>query len=101
MYEKGISPTYVRLADRIAHGKLVPVVWAMDAQFTAAPLELVQLAEASTVTAEGVVMCGASTFPPLAELRLKVWPLYDTVTGLSVVSKKDEDGSQPYLAMNA
>ena len=53
----------------MAHGKLVPVVWAIGAQ---AP---VQLAWASTLTSEAVVMAGARTSAPLLALRLSVWPL--------------------------
>ena len=58
----------------MAHGKLVPLVWAIGAQLTGPP-ESVQLAWASTVTSEAVVMCGASTSAPLAALRVNVWPL--------------------------
>ena len=63
------------LPDLMAHGKLVPVVCAIGAQLTGAPLEFVQLALARTVTAEGVVMSGASTSAPAAELRVNVCPL--------------------------
>ena len=58
----------------MAHGKLVPLDWAMGAQLTGPP-EPVQLAWASTVTSEELVMCGARRSAPLAALRVKVSPL--------------------------
>ena len=66
---------YMRLLERIAHGNEVPVVWAISLQAVAVPDESVQFAEASTLTCDGVVMCGARTPPVLAVFRVNVWPL--------------------------
>ena len=91
----------MRFADRIAHGRLVPVVCAIGAQATAAPVPLVQLARASTVTAAAFTRCGATTPPALSAERVSVWLLYDTDTIWSVESMNDVAGSQPYRAWNA
>ena len=56
----------------MAHGRLVPVVWAIGAHATATPAESVQLAWASTVTAAGSRMWGDSTPLALSVDRVRV-----------------------------
>ncbi len=52
----------------------MPAVCAIPLQFTGEPDE-VQFAEASTLTCEAVVMCGAR-MPPVARVfRVNVWDL--------------------------
>ena len=71
----------------MAHGKLVPVVWAMGAQLRGRRWP-VQLAWASTVTSEAVVMCGGEDVGAVAGVAGERLALVASpVTGLSVESK--------------
>jgi hypothetical protein len=66
------------LADLTAHGKLVSALCAIEAQLAAVPVELLQLARASTVTAAGLAMCGATMFAPSSPPRVKLSSVHVT-----------------------
>jgi hypothetical protein len=60
---------YMRLPEWIAHGNDVPVVCAISLQVVA------QFADASTLTCDAVVRCGARMPPVLAVFRVNDWLL--------------------------
>jgi hypothetical protein len=68
-YENGISPTYIRLLELIAHGNDEPLVCAIVAQAAA------QSAVASVRTSAASVMCGARMPAVLSGLLVKSCPL--------------------------
>ena len=78
------------LLDRIAHGNDVPVLCAISLQVVAVPVEVVQLAEASTLTAEAVVMCGAVVvmISPRTPAHKLAWVLKDADAAATIVPRR-------------